>query len=254
MSLLQSAKRIRYSELYKFTDEYNTEWYTAMRHTVKGILVRRALSAYTIEKGKVVGGVSGTFKKRKSTSSTFAIKMENGEDFDIQTRNLEKVSFNVNEFMSLDEVFNSWILNSDIAFWMLPDNKILDRKVFDKKYPVVYAFQFDKDDDRIIKCTCGIPMGFKYEINADTGKTKMAFVVRGWEIDKNSCDIENVGLVGNMETVKEYVIPIKSLVKEYPKLHQNREIIRFTADPLTYFSRKSIIPRKHKSIFDKDGK
>ena len=247
MGLLENAKKIRYNRLYKFNDEFGDKWYTLIRYTKKGILLKPMLVAYTLEEGKVVSSVAGILNRRKSDSSTFSIEMENGQSMDIKTQNLERAVFEVKNYMALTDVFANWIINKDTVVWLLPHNKVLNRKVFNMRYPFLHAFQFDSND-KIIKCTCGVVTGINYTKNKNTKEEEIDFLLKGWVIDRDSCDIESVSLVGNMEVTQDYDIQITSIEKEPNRPYLHHEIISFLGDPEDYFNEQSKGPRINKSI------
>ena len=159
-----------------------------------------------------------------------------------------------------------------IAFLHVSD-RILGVKVFNKEYPIFASYKIDSND-RILECTVGVVMKVDEEkeehsapsLTVENGEVHVSSIerdlkyqkllIKGWKINTSSKDNDFISL-GNPLTAQNYEVAlidcgsVDGLTDIY---HVTRDIISFNNDPMGYFKNSPKSARKHKSIFDKDGK
>ncbi len=252
-------KSIKINQLYGFSGQRGVKWYVLQRYIGTGISSTKVTIAYALENGVVTERVKGKLNKKSCNETTLSIIGEDGEEKFVGMNQLHRASFEIaNAYNGDIDIFVQEVIDGRTVVYIFYSDKILGRKVFPQEYPVFYAYKFG-EDDRISEFTAGIITDVKNEEEQQldgSHKVIRNVEVSGWRIDEDSCDEASADLIGNMAVANDFDFKLNfgSGVRKFGKVFNlNQSIIDFNSNPYGYFSGANGT-RKHKSIFDKDGK
>ena len=238
-----NAKKVNFNVLYGLKSQEG-DWFVTRNHIGRDIQLVPLTMAYILLEGKIERSIKGRLDKKGSDESTLSIIGKNGEVRFIKFDSLKPVLFNIENAYkgsigTISElVFNNTAINSSLS------DDILGRKVLSQEYPIFSSYRYG-DDNKISEFIVGViidvnngeALPTENGVNRNWLPSEIKNVrVKGWKFDKNSCNEENISLIGNMSTAQEYDVYLSGQVE---KLNENPdvkvEIEKFNGNPIAYF-------------------